>query len=764
MNPITLIDGYKFSHLVQYPSGTTKVYSNWTPRESRVPGIDHVTLFGLRYFLDKYLGQDFGAFFASPVDAACERYQRRVDGYLGPNNVGTEHIRALHELQYLPLEVRALPEGTAVPLRVPMLTVENTHPDFAWLTNYLETLMSSVLWMPCTSATTAVTMRKVLDAAAKATGSPADFVQWQGHDFSFRGMPGPEAAALSGAGHLLSFTGTDTLPSLDLIEDYYGPLPDGYLLGASVPATEHSVMCAGGELSELETFDRLLTLYPSGIVSVVSDTWDLWSVCTRIVSELKERIMARDGKLVIRPDSGDPADIVCGDPKAEPGSPASKGVIELLWDVFGGTVTSTGHRLLDSHIGCIYGDSITIERARNICERLAAKGFASANMVFGVGSFCVSPETPILCSDLVWRAAGELRVGQEILAFDENATIGEDQRAARRYRKAEITENSPSTKVCSRITTDIGDPIVASDDHPWLVFVQNRNSENRFVNEPPPDAAHTRDYPRNPGLAWLRTSQLRPGDKIAFLDKPWSEEDTRSAGWLAGMLDGEGCLSRQSGDRISAYKVTIAQNQGPVLERLKTELTARGFTFYANESRDCVHLTVLGGWTEQLRLLGTIRPDRLCAKVSAMLDDAPALKCNATYQTAIVLAVESVGEAAVASITTSCGTFITGGYLSHNTYQHVTRDTFGFAMKATWCEVNGEARDIFKMPKTGNGMKNSAKGRLAVLRGDDGELKLVSQATPQQESDSLLRPVWRDGSFLIRENFADIRSRVLAGR
>lgn len=482
MNPITLIDGYKYGHRQQYPAGTTRVYSNWTPRESRVPGINRVTLFGLQYFLDKYLGQEFGAFFSAPADEVCERYQRRVDGYLGPNTVGTDHIRALHKLQYLPLEVRAVPEGSSVPLRVPMLTVENTLPEFAWLTNYVETLISSVLWMPCTSATTAAKVRQVLDAAAARTGSPPDFVQWQGHDFSFRGMPGPEAAALSGAGHLLSFTGTDTLPALDLIEDYYGA-PAGYLLGGSVAATEHSVMCAGGELGELETFERLLDLYPSGVVSVVSDTWDLWGVLTSILPQLRSRIMGRDGKLVIRPDSGNPADIVCGDPAAAVGSPARRGVIELLWGQFGGTVTDTGHRLLDSHIGCIYGDSITIDRATEICNRLAEKGFASANMVFGIGSF---------------------------------------------------------------------------------------------------------------------------------------------------------------------------------------------------------------------------------------------------------------------------------------SYQHVTRDTFGFAMKATWCEVNGESRDIFKQPKTGNGMKNSAKGRLAVLRGDSGDLVLINQATPQQEADSLLRPVWRNGAFLIRDSFDAIRARSLA--
>ncbi len=484
MNPITLIDGYKFSHRAQYPSGTTRVYSNWTPRESRIPDIDHVVFFGLQYFLAKYLGEEFGGFFATPADAACAEYERRLAGYLGPNNVGTEHIRELHALGTLPLEIRAVPEGTSVPLRVPMLTVENTHPGFAWLTNYLETLLSSVLWMPCTSATTAAQMRRILDAAARETGSPPDFVQWQGHDFSFRGMPGPEAAALSGAGHLLSFSGTDTLPALDLAERYYGPLPADYLLGGSVPATEHSVMCAGGEMSERETFERLLELYPAGIVSVVSDTWDLWKVLTEILPGLKDRIMARKGKLVIRPDSGDPADIVCGDPVAKVGTPASMGVIALLWDVFGGTTTGTGHRLLDEHVGCIYGDSITLDRAKEITDRLAANGFASANMVFGVGSY---------------------------------------------------------------------------------------------------------------------------------------------------------------------------------------------------------------------------------------------------------------------------------------TYQHVTRDTFGFAMKATWCEVDGKGRDLFKAPVTGNGMKNSARGRLAVTMNGKG-LTLVNQATAEQESASLLSPVWRDGRFLRRDSFIDIRARMAAER
>ncbi len=384
MNPMTLIDGYKLDHRRQYPADTRRVYSNWTPRSSRVPGQTEVVFFGLQALIDKYFVDAMNHdFFARPADEVCGSYLNRVNSYLGPNQIGIEHIRSLHSAGYLPLEFRALEEGTLCPLRVPMLTVENTHEEFAWLVNYFETLISAVLWMPCTSATTAYRLRRLLNDAATTTGGDPGFVDWQGHDFSMRGLAGPEAACLSGAGHLLSFTGTDTIPAIEFIERHYAGANG--LIGASVAATEHSVMSAGGERSERNTFEHILDLYPSGIVSIVSDTWDLWNVLTSILPSLKERIIARDGKIVIRPDSGDPVHIVCGDPSKQ--GPARKGVVELLWDVFGGTVTPTGHRQLDPHIGVIYGDAITYERAEAICKGLAAKGFASTNMVFGVGSY-----------------------------------------------------------------------------------------------------------------------------------------------------------------------------------------------------------------------------------------------------------------------------------------------------------------------------------------------------------------------------------------
>lgn len=385
-NFLSLTDFYKVDHRRQYPTGTTMVYSNFTPRASRVKDQNAMVHFGLQYFLQRYLHEEANrSFFNLPQSIVVDDYKRLVDSGLGPNDVGTDHIAALHRYGCIPLRFFSLPEGTHVPLRCPAFVFHNTHPDFFWMTNYIETPLSSVIWPMSTSATTAMRYRKLLDNWASDTGGDASFVPFQGHDFSFRGMMGPEAAAMSGAGHLCSFTGTDTLPAIELVSDYYHG--GQTFVGGSVAATEHSVMCAGGKDTEIETYSRLLDLYPKGVVSVVSDTWDLWAVIDQILPQLKDKIMAREGKLVIRPDSGDPVDILCGHEGGPWHSAVGKGVVERLWDHFGGTVNAEDFKQLDSHIGAIYGDSITEDRANRICSRLAQKGFASTNVVLGIGSF-----------------------------------------------------------------------------------------------------------------------------------------------------------------------------------------------------------------------------------------------------------------------------------------------------------------------------------------------------------------------------------------
>lgn len=395
MNPLMACDFYKTDHRRQYPEGTTLVVSNLTPRSGRHANVadkEHFVFFGLQYFMKDFLQRIWDdGFFKRPKAEVIAEYKRRMDTSLGVDSIPVDHIEALHDLGYLPLEIKALPEGSVIKVGTPCMTIHNTKDEFFWLTNYLETILSAYLWQPCTSATTARSYRKLIDRYTALTGSPDWFADFQAHDFSFRGMSSLQTALVSGAGHLLYFKGTDTVAAIDFLEKFYGADAEKELIGASVPATEHSVMCMGGEGDEIGTFERLITkLYPKGIVSIVSDTWDFWKVLTEYSVTLKEKIMARDGKVVFRPDSGDPVAIICGDnTKQEDGTydAEAKGAVEVLWEIFGGTITETGHKLLDSHVGLIYGDSISYARAEEILKRLEAKGFASANIVFGVGSY-----------------------------------------------------------------------------------------------------------------------------------------------------------------------------------------------------------------------------------------------------------------------------------------------------------------------------------------------------------------------------------------
>lgn len=396
MNPVLAIDGYKVSHRAQYPQGTTQVYSNFTPRSDRFftsPVADgKLVFFGLQGFLQWFMVDLFNeSFFNRPQEYVVNEYKTVMDSYLGKDAVPVDHIRALHSLGYLPLHIKSLDEGSKVPMKVPVLTITNTRDEFFWLVNYLETVLSAELWKASTNATIAHHYRQVCERWAEKTCSDMSHLDFQCHDFSFRGMAGLQDTMQAGAGHLLSFKGTDSIPSLLYARDHY---TDGeeYFIGASIPATEHSVMCMGEKEHEIATFRRLIAdLYPQGFVSIVSDTWDYWRVITEYTRELKQIILGREGRVVFRPDSGDPVAILCGtgaddDTRADR-SPEEKGSVEVLWEIFGGTVNEKGYKVLDPHVGLIYGDSITLARADEILRRLEAKGFASANVVFGVGSF-----------------------------------------------------------------------------------------------------------------------------------------------------------------------------------------------------------------------------------------------------------------------------------------------------------------------------------------------------------------------------------------
>lgn len=242
INPLLLIDGYKTDHRSQYPPQTEYVYSNLTARKSRVPNCDYTVVFGLQYLVKEYLINRFNEdFFSQPRGKIVDAYQRRMDNYLGKDSINCGHIGDLHDLGYLPIRIKALAEGTRCPIKVPSLTIINTLPEFFWLTNSLETLISNNIWQPMTSATTADLYRKTFDRYAELTGIDPDFVKYMGHDFSMRGMGMTESSLASGGGHLTSFVGTDTVAAIDWIEEYYGDDSSSYNIGASVKANEHSV-------------------------------------------------------------------------------------------------------------------------------------------------------------------------------------------------------------------------------------------------------------------------------------------------------------------------------------------------------------------------------------------------------------------------------------------------------------------------------------------------------------------------------------------
>jgi len=387
MEALFLTDGYKTGHHKQYPKGTEEVFSNWTPRSNKYApkGCDKVLSFGQQYVI-KWLHNYFkDNFFSKSKESICKEIQEELSLYLD-SDYDVSHFEKLHDLQYLPIKVKTLEEGSEVPIRVPILTIVNTHKEFYWITNFLETILSTMLWLPMTSASIALLYKRIFKKWALKTDSDnLSFIDFQGHDFSMRGMGGLQSSLSSGMGHASVFLGSDTLPIISGFRKYYGA--KGFVVG-SVNATEHSVMCAGTKEDELETFRNLMNIYPKGILSIVSDTWDLWKVLTKFLPILKNEILSRDGKLVIRPDSGDPVDILCGKKNSsDSNKPEEKGVVELLWDIFGGTINKQGFKILNSKIGTIYGDSITSDRAEQICQRLYEKGFASTNVVLGIGSF-----------------------------------------------------------------------------------------------------------------------------------------------------------------------------------------------------------------------------------------------------------------------------------------------------------------------------------------------------------------------------------------
>lgn len=373
-NPLLATDVYKLGHMEFYPEGTRYIYSYLIARS--VKKYDAALWFGLQAHL---------YFLTEPITPAMVEefleYRKLILGSVPP---GVEKkIRALGKLGYWPISIKALPEGSVVPNRNVLMTMTNTDPEFAWCVGFLESYILKV-WNTTTVATSSLGFKRLFTKYAEETASEEamGMVPFQVHDFGYRGCSSEQTAALSGMAHLVTFLGTDTVTAVKAARDYYKAV---HPIGLSVPATEHSVMCAYGRDNEIGAFRTMLRQNPSGIVSIVSDTYDLWNVLTVIADELKPDILARDGKVVFRPDSGDPKTILCGDEAAPAGSPARKGAIRLLDELFGSTVNSKGYKELNPKVGLIYGDGMYYSRIADILGTIKVMGYATTNLVIGVG-------------------------------------------------------------------------------------------------------------------------------------------------------------------------------------------------------------------------------------------------------------------------------------------------------------------------------------------------------------------------------------------
>lgn len=550
-----VVDIYKVGHRPMFPEGTHYTYGNLTARADRLflKSVScsqfwdsKVVWFGLQGILQELKELWQRSFFEQPKSAVIKRYKRRMDNFLGEGKVPTDGFEALHDLGYLPIQVLALPEGARVNMNVPLYVIYNTHPDFFWFTNYLETSMSNLIWKMVTNATIAYEYRRVLEHWAKLTGSDPAFVDVQGHDFSYRGTGGPEDGCRSNSAHLSSFCGTDTITAVDYVEDYYGANVELEFVACSLPATEHAVATANiltnlhrtlekwKELGhpapsqdifnkmrlhgEQDFVKRLITeVYPTGGISLVCDSFNFWGVLTEVLPALKPEIMARQkdstglNKVVVRPDSGDPVEIICGvevyseaeaitkmtdstwvhsndvkhaRPKfiyfrgqddsiyraedvitdrkrGETGikdtlgeghyvggymikphylTAEEKGAVEVLWETFGGTVNDNDYRVLDEHIGLIYGDSITVQRTQEIMRRLARKNFASCNVVLGIGSYTYQYNTRDTFGMAIKGTAIEVN-GTLIDLYKAPATEGDTaKKSAKGFLRVEHTE------------------------------------------------------------------------------------------------------------------------------------------------------------------------------------------------------------------------------------------------------------------------------------------------------------------------------------
>jgi nicotinic acid phosphoribosyltransferase len=877
---INNIDFYKADHRRQYPEGTEYVYSNFTPRSDKLfKSIkefwdNKIVWYGLQGFVLEYLIKDWNInFFTKPKEEVVKKYKRRLDTSLVDHTITFEHIEKLHDLGYLPVQIKSLAEGNRVNIGVPVLTVTNTLPEFFWLVNYLETVMSAELWKPATVATIAYEYKKILSHYAEKTGAPLEFVPIQGHDFSFRGMSGRHDAARSGSGHLLSFVGTDTVPAIDYVEEYYGADAEEELIAGSVPATEHSVAClgiedylkTGGEgdgcnlekdylklAAETAVIKRLITeVYPTGVVSLVSDSFDFWSVLTKAVPALKEEILNRTpnslglAKTIFRPDCYDDKTQILTDSGfkyfkdlkdedlvaqvLEDGSynfttpikyteqqydgemirfSDQKGKIDLL--------VTPNHRMIVNRNG---KDHVVL------AEDMPDKGYHGQYMYRSARQEnCYQKLSDYERLMIAFQADGSYQTGTNKIRFSFSK-----QRKMERLESILSNQNISFRKYFlggNRVEYNIDVPATDfTKDFSWVdtkniqfeyarEFIEElsywdatRRSDDRFkfdtINK---DVIKVVELVAIAAGYGVLVSQCQDDRKEHFSDVYTAHimRDNKTGGqsWTKAKEQYSGkvyCVQVSSGRLIVKRNrsVLVCGNSGHPVDILcgtarVVELDVKDDLFvWAEETLSEVAILNQkfarigpGKVSCYLRQKGKTykatgepfwnRHDKTYYYLDEMknikieeheltAEEKGAVEClwdifgGTETEKGYKVLHERVGLIYGDSITLERANEIlkrleAKGFASCNvvfgigsyTYQHITRDIFGFAMKATHGVVDGEGREIFKDPATDDGTKKSAKGLLRVEKKEDNYV-LYDQQSPFEEDMGELKTVFRNG-------------------
>jgi len=358
-NIILNTDSYKVSMFKQYPAGTTGVYSYI---ESRGGRYDRTVFFGLQAFIKEYL---LDPITQADIDIADEILTAHGEPF---NRAGWQYILDKHN-GYLPVVIRAVPEGTVVPVKNVLATIENTDPECYWLTTYLETALLRAIWYPTTVATQSHKIRAVILDYLEKTGDPS-LIDFKLHDFGARGVSSLESAAIGGAAHLVNFMGSDTVSGVLYAREYY----DAGVAGFSIPAAEHSTITSWGRDGEVDAYRNMLNQFakPGSIVAIVSDSYDIYNAVDNLWGEqLRQQVIDSGATVVIRPDSGDP-DVVC------------RQLVQKLDAKFGSTVNSKGFKVLNN-VRLIQGDGVNENTIRTILGSFQAYGYSADNIAFGMG-------------------------------------------------------------------------------------------------------------------------------------------------------------------------------------------------------------------------------------------------------------------------------------------------------------------------------------------------------------------------------------------